>query len=160
MRKSCLTYPRTDSRYLTADMAETVSAVLHLAAKVPPFDGCGEFFPDVSLLVNDKKVSDHHAIIPTLELEKADLSELTVGERNTLLLVCRELLCAAAEPYMYEAVTATFDCGGHTFIAKGRRILSEGWREIDHIFPRFPEGAAGGRGGTRRSAGLHRGSTF
>ena len=79
-------------------------------------------------------VSDHHAIIPTLELEKADLSELTVGERNTLLLVCRELLCAAAEPYVYEAVTATFDCGGHTFTAKGRRILSEGWREIDHIF--------------------------
>ena len=124
--KKLLTYPRTDSRFLTADMAETASVVLHLAAKVPPFDGCGEFFPDVSLLVNDKKVSDHHAIIPTLELEKADLSELPVGERNILLLVCRELLCAAAEPYMYEAVTATFDCGGHTFIAKGRRILSEG----------------------------------
>ena len=132
--KKLLTYPRTDSRYLTVDMAETASVVLHLAAQVPPFDGCGEFFPDVSLLVNDGKVSDHHAIIPTLELEKADLSELTVGERNTLLLVCRELLCAAAEPYMYEAVTAAFDCGGHTFTAKGRHILSEGWREIDRIF--------------------------
>ena len=127
-------------------MAETASAVLHLAAKVPPFDGCGEFFPDVSLLVNDGKVSDHHAIIPTLELEKADLSELTEGERNTLLLVCRELLCAVAEPYMYEAVTAAFDCGGHTFTAKGRHILSEGWREIDHIFraslKEQPEGEA------------------
>ena len=132
--KKLLTYPRTDSRFLTADMAETASVVLHLAAKVPPFDGCGEFFPDVSLLVNDKKVSDHHAIIPTLELEKADLSELPVGERNILLLVCRELLCAVAEPYVYEAVTATFTCGGQTFTAKGRRILSEGWREIDHIF--------------------------
>lgn len=132
--KKLLTYPRTDSRYLTVDMAETASVVLHLAARVPPFDGCGEFFPDVSLLVNDGKVSDHHAIIPTLELEKADLSELTVGERNTLLLVCRELLCAAAEPYVYEAVTAAFDCGGHTFTAKGRRILSEGWHEIDRIF--------------------------
>ena len=74
--KKLLTYPRTDSRFLTADMAETAAAVLHLAAKVPPFDGCKEFFPDVSLLVNDKKVSDHHAIIPTLELEKADLSGL------------------------------------------------------------------------------------
>ena len=91
--KKLLTYPRTDSRYLTADMAETASAVLHLAAKVPPFDGCAEFFPDVTLLVNDGKVSDHHAIIPTLELEKADLSALPVGERNILLLVCRELLC-------------------------------------------------------------------
>ena len=132
--KKLLTYPRTDSRYLTVDMAETASVVLHLAARVPPFDACPDFFPDVAALVNDGKVSDHHAIIPTLELEKADLSELTVGERNTLLLVCRELLCAAAEPYVYEAVTATFNCGGHTFTAKGRRILSEGWREIDRIF--------------------------
>ena len=132
--KKLLTYPRTDSRYLTVDMAETASVVLHLAARVPPFDVCPDFFPDVAALVNDGKVSDHHAIIPTLELEKADLSELTVGERNTLLLVCRELLCAAAEPYVYEAVTAAFDCGGHTFTAKGRRILCEGWREIDRIF--------------------------
>lgn len=132
--KKLLTYPRTDSRFLTADMAETASAVLHLAAKVPPFDGCKEFFPDVTLLVNDRKVSDHHAIIPTLELEKADLSALPVGERNILLLVCRELLCAAAEPYVYEAVTATFTCGGQTFTAKGRHIISEGWREIDRIF--------------------------
>ena len=132
--KKLLTYPRTDSRYLTVDMVETASVVLHLAARVAPFDACPEFLPDVLALVNDGKVSDHHAIIPTLELEKADLSELTVGERNTLLLVCRELLCAAADPYVYEAVTAVFDCGGHTFTAKGRRILSEGWREIDRIF--------------------------
>ena len=132
--KKLLTYPRTDSRFLTADMAETASAVLHLAAKVPPFDGCAEFFPDVSLLVNDRKVSDHHAIIPTLELEKADLSALPVGERNILLLVCRELLCAAAEPYVYKAVTATFICGGHTFTAKGRHVLSLGWKDIDRIF--------------------------
>lgn len=132
--KRLLTYPRTDSRFLTADMAETASAVLHLAAKVPPFDGCAEFFPDVSLLVNDRKVSDHHAIIPTLELEKADLSALPVGERNILLLVCRELLCAAAESYVYEEVTATFECGGHTFTAKGRHVLFLGWKDIDRIF--------------------------
>ena len=132
--KKLLTYPRTDSRFLTADMAETAAAVLHLAVKEPPFDGCKEFFPDVSLLVNDGKVSDHHAIIPTLELEKADLSALPVGERNLLLLVCRELLCAAAEPYVYEAVTATFECGGHTFTANGRHVLSLSWRDIDRIF--------------------------
>ena len=132
--KKLLTYPRTDSRYLTVDMAETASVVLHLAAQVPPFDGCREFFPDVSLLVNDKKVSDHHAIIPTLELEKADLSGLPVGERNILLLVCRELLCAAAEPYVYETVMAAFTCGGHTFTAKGHHVLSLGWKDIDRIF--------------------------
>ena len=69
-----------------------------------------------------------------LKLEKADLSALPVGERNLLLLVCREVLCAAAEPYVYEAVTATFECGGHTFTAKGRHVLSLGWKDIDRIF--------------------------
>ena len=132
--KKLLTYPRTDSRYLTCDMAETASVVLHLATRVPPFDACPEFFPDVAALVNDKEVSDHHALIPTLELEKADVPALPVGERNILLLVCCKLLCAAAEPFVYEAVTATFDCGGHTFTAKGRQVLSQGWRAIQEVF--------------------------
>ena len=132
--KKLLTYPRTDSRYLTGDMAETASVALHLAARVPPFDACPEFFPDVAALVNDKEVSDHHALIPTLELEKADVPALPVGERNILLLVCCKLLCAVAEPFVYEAVTATFDCGGHTFMAKGKQVLSQGWRAIQEVF--------------------------
>ena len=144
--KKLLTYPRTDSRYLTSNMAETASCVLHLAASVPPFDGCNDFFPDVLSLVSDKDVSDHHAIIPTMEIEKADLHALPVGERNLLLLVCCKLLCAAAEPYAYEAVTATFDCGGQSFTAKGKRILSDGWRDVDQTFRTFlkeaPEKAA------------------
>ena len=132
--KKLLTYPRTDSRYLTVDMAETASVVLHLAARVAPFDACPEFFPDVAALVNNKEVSDHHALIPTLELEKADVPGLPVGERNILLLVCCKLLCAAAEPFVYEAVTATFDCGGHTFTVKGKQVLSQGWRAIQEVF--------------------------
>ena len=108
--------------------------VLYLAARVPPFDTCQEFFPDVLALVNDKEVSDHHALIPTLELEKADVPALPVGERNILLLVCCKLLCAAAEPFVYEVVTATFDCSGHTFTAKGKQVLSQGWRAIQELF--------------------------
>ena len=72
--------------------------------------------------------------IPTLELEKADVPALPVGERNILLLVCCKLLCAAAEPFVYEVVTATFDCGGHTFTAKGKQVLSQGWRAIQEVF--------------------------
>ena len=132
--KKLLTYPRTDSRYLTTDMAETASVVIHLAAKVPPFDTCHNFYPDISGMVSDKDVSDHHAIIPTMELEKADIQGLSVGERSVLLLVCCKLLCAAAEPFYYETVTATFDCAGHTFTAKGKSVISEGWREIHRIF--------------------------
>ena len=135
--KKLLTYPRTDSWYLTADMAETASCVIHLAAKLPPFDTCHEFFPLVEALVSDKDVSDHHAIIPTMEIEKADIKALPAGERSLFLLVCCKLLCAAAEPYVYEAVTAAFDCGGRAFTAKDRRVLSQGWREIEGLFRAF-----------------------
>ena len=132
--KKLLTYPRTDSRYLTSDMAETASCVIHLAAKLPPFDSCTDFFPLMEAMISDKDVSDHHAIIPTMEIEKADIKALPLGERNLFLLVCCKLLCASAEPYGYETVTATFDCCGHSFTAKGKRVISEGWREIDRIF--------------------------
>ena len=147
--KKLLTYPRTDSRYLTSDMAETASCVIHLAVKLPPFDGCGNFFPLVEAMISDKDVSDHHAIIPTMEIEKADIKALPLGERNLFLLVCCKLLCASAEPYVYETVTATFDCCGHSFTAKGKRVISEGWREIDRIFRAFlKEKPADGDGGT------------
>ena len=147
--KKLLTYPRTDSRYLTSDMAETASCVIHLAAKLPPFDKISNFYPLVEAMVSNKDVSDHHAIIPTLEIEKADIPALSLGERELLLLVCCRLLCASAEPNVYEAVTATFDCGGHPFTAKGKRILSEGWREIDRIFRAFlKEKPADGDGDT------------
>ena len=66
--------------------------------------------------------------------DELELDTLPVGERNIFLLICCKLLCAAAEPHVYETVTASFDCGGHTFTAKGRRVLSEGWQEIDRIF--------------------------
>ena len=144
--KKLLTYPRTDSRYLTSNMAETASCIIHLAAKVPPFDGCSSFFPLVEAMISDKDVSDHYAIIPTMEIEKADIGALPVGERNLFLLVCCKLLCAAAEPYVYETVTATFDCGGRSFTAKGKHVLSEGWREIDRIFRSSLKEKAGGRG--------------
>ena len=147
--KKLLTYPRTDSRYLTSDMVETASCVIHLAAKLPPFDGCTNFFPLVETMISDKDVSDHHAIIPTMEIEKADIKALPLGERNLFLQVCCKLLCASAEPYMYEVVTATFDCGGYSFAATGKRILSEGWREIDRIFRAFlKEKPADGDGDT------------
>ena len=147
--KKLLTYPRTDSRYLTSDMAETASCVIHLAANVPPFDGISNFFPLVETMISDKDVSDHHAIIPTMEIEKADIKGLPLGERNLFLLVCCKLLCASAEPYVYEAVTVTFDCGGYSFTAKGKCVISEGWREIDRIFrTSLKEKPADGDGGT------------
>ena len=132
--KKLLTYPRTDSRFLTADMEETATVLVHLAAKLPSFDTCSNFYPLVSLTVSDKDVTDHHAIIPTMEIEKANLRILPVGERNLLLLVCCKLLCAVGNPYIYDVITATFECGGYDFTVKGKRDFVEGWREIDRIF--------------------------
>ena len=132
--KKLLTYPRTDSRYLTADMEETATVIVHLAAKLSPFDTCSNFYPLVSLTISDKDVTDHHAIIPTMEIEKANLKILPVGERNLLLLVCCKLLCAVANPHIYDVVTATFECGGYDFTVKGKRDFVEGWREIHRIF--------------------------
>ena len=132
--KKLLTYPRTDSRYLTADMEETATVLVHLAAKLSPFDACSNFYPLVSLTISDKNVTDHHAIIPTMEIEKANLKILPVGERNLLLLVCCKLLCAVANPHIYDVITATFECGGYDFTVKGKRDFVEGWQEIYRIF--------------------------
>jgi len=132
--KKLLTYPRTDSRYLTGDMAETVSAVAGLAAGLPLFSSVGGFTPDVAAVISDKDVSDHHAIIPTLELAKQDMSLLPAGERSLFTLVCCNLLCALAKPHVYEAVSAVFSCGEHTFTAKGKEIIFQGWKEIEQLF--------------------------
>ena len=131
--RKLITYPRTDSRYLTSDMSDTVSGVLELVAKLPPFDRA-DFCPDVAPLLSDKDVSDHHAIIPTMEAGKSDLAALPVGERALFLLVCCKLLCAAASPHVFEAVTAVFKCGGYSFTAKGKHIITEGWKAFERLF--------------------------
>ena len=132
--KKLLTYPRTDSRYLTGDMAETVSAVAGLAAGLPLFSSVGGFTPDVAAVISDKDISDHHAIIPTLELAKQDMSLLPAGERSLFTLVCCKLLCALAKSHVYETVSAVFTCGEYTFTAKGKEIISQGWKEIWQAF--------------------------
>lgn len=135
--KKLITYPRTDSRYLTEDMAETAAAVIRLGADILPFDKAPDFFPEISRMINNSKVSDHHAIIPTLEVEKADLSAIPTGELNILKLVLCRIISASAESYVYENTTAVFECGGYTFTAKGKEIVSEGFRTIEKlIYPK------------------------
>ena len=135
--KKLITYPRTDSRYLTEDMAETAAAVIRLGADIPPFDKAPDFFPEISRMINNSKVSDHHAIIPTLEIEKADLSAIPTGELNILKLVLCRIISASAESYVYENTMVVFECGGYTFTAKGKEIVSEGFRTIEKlIYPK------------------------
>jgi DNA topoisomerase-3 len=107
-----VTYPRTDSQYLTDDMAGAASEVIGIICdSVPLYSGIN-FTPDVSRVTNSAKVQDHFAIIPTAELTAAKIDRLPDGERNVLLLICNKLLCATAEKHEYEAVTSVIECGG------------------------------------------------
>ncbi len=132
--KKLLTYPRTDSNYLTDDMEETADKVILMLFSKLSFMQSIEFTPEITELLNSKKVSDHHAIIPTMEFQKTELSLLPESERNILFLVSARLLMASAASHIYETVTATFGCENHTFTAKGKTVISSGWKEIEALF--------------------------
>ena len=131
--KKLATYPRTDSQYLTKDMQATAaSLILWLRDNMTFGKGyAGE--PDIDRVTDDSKVTDHHAIIPTVEIARTDLSELPSGERDVLTLLAVRLLCATTQVHRFEAVTAILDCQGYTFTAKGKTILQSGWKEVERI---------------------------
>ena len=132
--KKLLTYPRTDSSYLTDDMGGTAAQIAALLAGKLPFMQGADFTPEISRLLDSKKVSDHHAIIPTMEFAKTDLAALPESERNILTLAGARLLMACAEPHIFEAVTAVFSCVGQEFTAKGKTVLAEGWKGLERRF--------------------------
>ena len=132
--KKLLTYPRTDSQYLTDDMLPVVESLVSGLWGLVPFAKGLNISPQFDRILNSKKVPDHHAIIPTAAFVKQGFDGLAESERKLLSLICCKVLCAVAGPYVYEAVTATFTCGGKEFTAKGRTVLSPGWKEIDRRF--------------------------
>ena len=132
--KRLLTYPRTDSAFLTDDMGDTAAkTVAMLSGKLPFMEGA-EITPDVSRTLDSSKVSDHHAIIPTMELAKTDPAALPESERNILTLAGARLIFAAAEPHIFEAVTAVFSCAGTEFTARGKTVLAGGWKELERRY--------------------------
>ena len=132
--KRLLTYPRTDSSYLTDDMGGTAAGIIALLCEKLPFMAGADFTPDIAKVTDSKKVSDHHAIIPTMELAKADPDALPESEKNILTLAGARLLFATAEPHIYEAVTAVFSCAGTDFTARGKTVLAEGWKELERRY--------------------------
>ncbi len=132
--KKLCTYPRTDSRYLTSDMAEGLPVLVNLTANAMPFRKGIGITCNPEAVINDKKVTDHHAVIPTRNLRDADLSALPVGEKAVLELVAARLLCAVAEPHLYEETAATLVCAGQEFAAKGKTIQRPGWRRLDAAY--------------------------
>ena len=132
--KRLLTYPRTDSSFLTDDMGGTAAGIIALLCEKLPFMAGADFTPEVAKVTDSKKVSDHHAIIPTMELAKADPDALPESERNILTLAGARLLLATAEPHIFEAVTAVFSCADTEFTVRGKTVISDGWKEMERRY--------------------------
>ena len=127
--KKLVTYPRTDSRYLTEDMAAGLPGLVMDTAVAFGFRGAIPVHG--KQVIHDQKVSDHHAILPTQSVAGADLSSLPAGEASILRLIAARLLAAVGEPYRYAETTVQFECAGQTFTAKGKTVLDEGWKAVE-----------------------------
>ena len=117
--------------YLTSDMAASLPELIRLTAGALPFAAGMELACNAAQVINDKKVTDHHAVIPTRNLPGADLSSLPVGEKAVLELVALRLLCAVAQPYTFAETAVVVECAGAEFAAKGRTVKQLGWRALD-----------------------------
>ena len=127
--KRLITYPRTDSRFLTEDMAASLPGLVTDVGKAFAVE---EPVPiHVQQVINGSKVTDHHALLPTKSMANADLAALPAGERNILRLIAARLLCAVGEPHRYAETTLTTICAGEEFSAKGKVVLSEGWKTME-----------------------------
>ena len=127
--KRLITYPRTDSRFLTEDMAASLPGLVTDTGKAFAVE---EPLPvNVQQVINGSKVTDHHALLPTKSMAKADLAALPAGERNVLRLIAARLLCAVGEPHRYAETTLTTICAGEEFTVKGKVVLSEGWKAME-----------------------------
>ena len=132
--KKLLTYPRTDSQFITDDMEGTVRQVISiLCRKLPLFDGVA-YTPDIDRMSNNAKVTDHHAILPTVQVEKLDIAELPESEQKILRLVATRLICATGEKHIYDETTMTVSCEGSLFTAKGKTVVQDGWKGIELRF--------------------------
>lgn len=125
--KKLCTYPRTDARYLTDDMETLVPEFVAVAASICETDAPTNIL--ATQVCNSKKVSDHHALIPTASATKAAFLDLPLGEREVLRLVAKQLLCAVSDAHRYSETTVTLLCGGQEFTAKGKTILQTGWKQ-------------------------------
>ena len=132
--KRLATYPRTDSRYLTEDMAEGLPALCSTVAGALSFMAGQPLPVHAAQVVDSSKVTDHHAVIPTAEIAGADLAALPTGERNILYMIAVRLLCAVGEPHTYAETAVTLDCGGASFMTKGRTVAAAGWKGTEKAF--------------------------
>ena len=134
--KKLVTYPRTDSQYLSDDMEGTARSVIGAVYKAILFEEPSGAEPDIMRVMDSRKVTDHHAIIPTMEIAKADLSAVPEMEMKILSLAANRLLCATGEKHEYETVKAEFRCNEGIFTASGKSVIRNGWKGFEAILKR------------------------
>ncbi len=134
--KKLATYPRTDSQFLSDDMGQTAENVIDAVFSSLMFEENKASRTDIKRILNSKKVTDHHAIIPTMEIAKADLAALPETERKILSLIANRLLCATGEKHLYETVKAELSCNGHIFAVSGKSVTHNGWKAFEDAFKR------------------------
>ena len=130
--KRLCTYPRTDSQFLSDDMGQTaenvIGAVFKNVVKMPP-----DYSPDIGRVLNSRKVTDHHAIIPTMEISKLDMDTLAEGEKKILSLISYRVLCATSGRHEYKSVKVELACGDYIFHSSGKTVISEGFKKYEKM---------------------------
>ena len=129
-----ITYPRTDSRFVTEEMIGTVE---ELAGKMPlmlPFVEYGQLGHNIKRVVNNEKVSDHHAILPTKEAVEKGIMDLSVDKKNLMILIGQQVLQAVGEDYLYEQTDVTVNCQKNEFTARGKTAVQMGFKDVEKAF--------------------------
>ena len=132
--KKLVTYPRTDSQYLSDDMYGTARNVIEAIFNSLLFEQNIMFNPDIKRILNSKKVTDHHAIIPTMEIIKQDLKAIPESEMKILSLCANRLLCATGEKHIYNSTKAVITCNNTVFKVSGKEVWKNGWKEFEDFF--------------------------
>lgn len=134
--KKLITYPRTDSRYITADMEASTKKLIDDFVSASVLGENSKDWYDVGVvsmnqIVNDKKVTDHHAIIPTISVIKTGINSLPASEKNILLLIAMRLLISPYAPHLYSWTRVTLDIESEAFTASGKEIRQDGFKKIE-----------------------------
>ena len=129
-----VTYPRTDSQFVTEDMKDTVEELVGKMPVLLSFVDYGQLGHGVKRVINNAKVSDHHAILPTKEAVEKGISDLPSDKKNLMMLICQQLVQATGEEYLYEQTDITVKCQEHDFKARGKMPVQMGFKEVEKAF--------------------------
>ena len=129
-----ITYPRTDSQFVTEDMKDSVEELVGKMPVLLPFVDYGQLGHDIKRVINNAKVSDHHAILPTKEAVEKGIADLPADKKNLMMLICQQLVQATGEEYLYEQTDITVKCQEHDFKARGKIPVQMGFKEVEKAF--------------------------